>query len=123
MPLGAFRINSLAKFTVTAVAEVIRRKVGITAIGDAKVSTAQSQFGGASYLGDGNGDYLRIHNTKNVEAVQFAWNYENPKLGLGIKSLKSECAFYKSRGFEYFYLGPADEYKRTIKGFTLLGRI
>jgi hypothetical protein len=60
MPLGAFRINSLAKFTVVADGEVIRAKKGVTAVGDAQVSTAQSQFGGASALFDGSGDYLGI---------------------------------------------------------------
>ena len=29
-----------------------------TAVGNAQIDTAQSKFGGASYLGDGNGDYL-----------------------------------------------------------------
>jgi len=60
MPLGAFRINSLAKFTVVAAGEVIRAKKGVAAIGDAKISTAQSQFGGSSAVFDGTGDYLQI---------------------------------------------------------------
>jgi hypothetical protein len=72
MPLGSFRINSIAKrFAVTVVAEVIRRKVGITAIGNAQVSTAQSKFGGASALfaggtqGTFNGDRLEIPYSTN----------------------------------------------------------
>jgi hypothetical protein len=32
----------------------------MTAVGNAKVSTAQSKFGGSSYLGDGTGDYLTV---------------------------------------------------------------
>jgi len=64
---------------------------------------------------------MRVYNTKNVEAVQFAWDYVNPKLHLGINSLRSECAFYKSRGFDYLYLGEATEYKRQIDGFEILG--
>ena len=59
MPLGSFRINSLAKFRVTTVAEVIRSKKGITAVGNAQVDTAQSKFGGASALFDGSGDFLQ----------------------------------------------------------------
>ena len=43
---------------VTAVAEVIRAKKGITAVGNAQIDTAQSKFGGASALFDGTGDYL-----------------------------------------------------------------
>jgi hypothetical protein len=46
---------------------------------------------------------------------------ENPELKLGISSLKSECAYYKSQGFCYYYLGGADEYKRQIDGFEILG--
>ena len=29
-----------------------------SAVGNAQISTAQSKFGGSSYLGDGNGDYI-----------------------------------------------------------------
>jgi len=47
-----------ASFTVAAVAQVLRSKKGITAIGNAQVDTAQSKFGGASLLLDGTGDYL-----------------------------------------------------------------
>jgi hypothetical protein len=56
--IGAFKLNSIGKFTVTAVAEVIRSKKGITAVGNAQIDTAQSKFGGASALFDGSGDYL-----------------------------------------------------------------
>ena len=35
-----------------------RTQIGITAIGNAQVDTAQSQFGGSSLLCDGTGDYL-----------------------------------------------------------------
>lgn len=64
---------------------------------------------------------LRIYDDENVEAIQFAWNYENPKLHLGISSLRNECALYKKRGFKYLYLGGADEYKKKIDGFEILG--
>lgn len=64
---------------------------------------------------------LRCYNSKNVEAIQFAWDYANPNLRLGIRSLKNECAIYKKRGFDYFYLGQADDYKTKIDGFEILG--
>jgi hypothetical protein len=38
----------------------VRAQRGITAVGNAQIDTAQSKFGGASFLGDGNGDYLQI---------------------------------------------------------------
>ncbi len=66
---------------------------------------------------------IRKFNDKNAEAIQFAWDYSNPKLELGFASLRSECALYKSLGFEYLYLGGADEYKRKIDGFEVLGPI
>ena len=64
---------------------------------------------------------IRKYDTKNAEAIQFAWNYKNPKLHLGIKSLRNECAIYKLLGFKYLYLGEANEYKSKIDGFEVLG--
>lgn len=66
---------------------------------------------------------MEILDDYNVEALQFAWNYTTPKLRLGIKSLKHECALYKERGFKYLYLGGADEYKKQIDGFEILGPV
>lgn len=64
---------------------------------------------------------LRRYDDENVEAIQFTWDYKNPKLRLGVNSLKSECAHYKELGFRYLYLGGADEYKSKIDGFEILG--
>jgi len=61
------------------------------------------------------------HNDKNVAALQFAWDYKNPKLRLGIKSLQCECAVYKNLGYDYLYLGDADEYKQNMDGFEICG--
>jgi hypothetical protein len=47
-----------ASFTVAAVAEVLRSKKGITAVGSAVIGTAQSKFGGSSYYGNGASNYL-----------------------------------------------------------------
>lgn len=65
---------------------------------------------------------LRRFDKSNVEALQFAWDYQNPNLRLGISSLKNECAVYKKLGFRYLYLGHADEYKKKIQGFEILGK-
>lgn len=64
---------------------------------------------------------IHIFNPHNVEALQFAWDYETPKLRLGIESLKHECNVYKNLGVQYIYLGGADEYKTKIDGFEILG--
>jgi hypothetical protein len=55
MPLGVFRVNSLAKYAPST-----RTAVTITAFGDAQIDTAESKFGGASLLLDGTDDYLKI---------------------------------------------------------------
>ena len=60
------------------------------------------------------------YNRDDVYAVQFAWDYANPQLGLGIASLKSECAYYKSQGYKYYYLGEAHKYKQDLDGFEIL---
>lgn len=66
---------------------------------------------------------VKRHDDKNAESVQFAWNYSDPKLRLGIQSLEHECAYYKEQGFDYLYLGNANEYKQQLNGFELLGPI
>lgn len=55
-----------------------------------------------------------------AECIQFAWNYQTPELELGIASLKNECAYYKSKNYNYLYLGGADNYKKQFDGFELL---
>jgi hypothetical protein len=44
----------------------VRNQNSITAIGNTNVSTAQSQFGGASALLDGTGDYLTVANNSSL---------------------------------------------------------
>jgi hypothetical protein len=60
---------------------------------------------------------------QNVLASQFAWTYHNPRSRLGIESLKTECAIYRDRGFEYLYLDQAHLYKQGLEGFEILGPI
>lgn len=59
---------------------------------------------------------------KTVIADQFAWNYANPKLKLGYKTIRSECAYYKSKGFKYFILGDPDKYKEELQGYEIIER-
>lgn len=66
---------------------------------------------------------IRRYDMKNAECVQFAWDYDNPKLMLGIESLKHECALYRDNGFKYLYLGGAEEYKSKFEGFEVLGPV
>ena len=64
---------------------------------------------------------MKRYDDKNVLASQFAWTYHNPRTRLGVESLKTECAIYKDRGFEYLYLDQAHLYKQGLEGFELLG--
>jgi len=66
---------------------------------------------------------MKRYDDKNVLASQFAWTYHNPRTRLGIESLKTECAIYRDRGFEYLYLDQAHLYKQGLEGFELLGPI
>ena len=66
---------------------------------------------------------VRRHDDVNAESLQFAWDYQEPKLRLGIESLNHECAIYKFWGYKYLYLGLADEYKSTLDGFELLKNV
>jgi hypothetical protein len=59
----------------------------------------------------------------NVESQQFAWDYKNPELELGLSSLKHECAYYKRMGYKYLYLGETANYKAQFDGYELLGPI
>ena len=67
-------------------------------------------------------DMMRLYNNEDVEAIQFAWEYTNPDLKLGIESLKNACAIYKERGFKYLYLGEAAKYKQ-IDGYEEIGNV
>ena len=53
-------ITASANFEVAVEAEVIRKKVGVSAVNQAQVDTAQSKFGGSSLAIDGTADYLKI---------------------------------------------------------------
>ena len=66
---------------------------------------------------------MKRYDTKNVLASQFAWTYHNPRIKLGIESLKTECAIYRDRGFEYLYLDQAHLYKQGLEGFEILGAL
>jgi hypothetical protein len=64
---------------------------------------------------------MKRYDNKNVLASQFAWTYHDPKTRLGVESLKTECAIYRERGFQYLYLDQAHLYKQGLEGFEILG--
>jgi hypothetical protein len=111
MPLGGFRVNSLAKY-----APPTSTAVTITAYGNAKISTAQSKFGGASALFDGTGDYLDLNENimpvgaftiemwyrpSSLASVQTLWsNFLNNEDG-------SATLWVNTTGQVNFYLKPS----------------
>lgn len=64
---------------------------------------------------------IRRFDEHNALCDQFAWTYHNPRTRLGIETLKTECAIYRDRGFQYLYLEQAHLYKSEIDGFEILG--
>jgi hypothetical protein len=64
---------------------------------------------------------IRRYDDHNALCDQFAWTYHNPRLRMGIETMKTECAIYKARGFRYLYLEQAHLYKSEMDGFEILG--
>ena len=64
---------------------------------------------------------IRKFDQHNALCDQFAWTYHQPRLRLGIETMKTECAIYRARGFRYLYLEQAHLYKSEIDGFEILG--
>lgn len=64
---------------------------------------------------------LKYPSQKSIAAEQFAWDYQNLSLRLGIQSLQHECEFYKRQGYQYFYLGEHCKYKSELHGYEILG--
>ena len=66
---------------------------------------------------------LRQLDLENIESEQFAWDYADPKLQLGIRSLEFESSYFKAQGFKYLWLGFDDHYKQQIVGFETVGKL
>jgi hypothetical protein len=64
---------------------------------------------------------IKRYDEHNALCDQFAWTYHNPKMRMGIETMKTECAIYRARGFKYLYLEQAHLYKSEIDGFEILG--
>lgn len=63
----------------------------------------------------------RIWDDENVLSDHFAWDYRNPRLRLGIRSLENECAIYRDRGYRWMYFEVVEPYMMDVQGFELLG--
>lgn len=63
----------------------------------------------------------RVWDNENVLSDHFAWDYREPKLRLGIRSIQNECALYRDRGFKNMYFESVQPYMLDLDGFELLG--
>lgn len=63
----------------------------------------------------------RVWDTENILSDHFAWDYRNPKLRLGIRSIENECAIYRDRGYRYMYFEAVEPYMLDLQGFEILG--
>ena len=58
---------------------------------------------------------------EHVWSMQFAWNYSNPKLRLGYKSVRTEIAIYRDLGYKTMTLDEDMMYKSELQGYKLFG--
>jgi hypothetical protein len=65
----------------------------------------------------------RIWDKDNILSDHFAWDYRDPRLRLGIRSIETECAIYRDRGFRWMYFESVEPYMLDLEGFELLGRM
>lgn len=65
----------------------------------------------------------RIWDHENVVVDHHAWDYKNPKLRMGIRSLQNECALYRNRGYKFMYFESIELYMKKLQGFEILGKL
>ena len=65
----------------------------------------------------------RLWDHENILSDHFAWDYRNPKLRLGIRSIENECAIYRDRGYRYMYFEAVEPYMLDLQGFEILGPV
>jgi hypothetical protein len=63
----------------------------------------------------------RVWDRENILSDHFAWDYRNPRLRLGIESIKNECAIYRDRGYRWMYFESVEPYMLDIEGFEIMG--
>ena len=60
---------------------------------------------------------------KSIVIDHHAWDYNDPKLRIGLRSLQNECALYRNRGYQYMYFESVEPYMSSIQGFEILGTL
>ena len=65
----------------------------------------------------------RVWDDDNILSDHFAWDYRNPRLRLGIRSIETECAIYRSRNYRWMYFESVEPYMLDLQGFEIMGAI
>jgi hypothetical protein len=65
----------------------------------------------------------RVWDDANILSDHHAWDYRNPRLRLGMRSLENECAIYRDRGYRWMYFESVQPYMLDLEGFKVLGNI
>lgn len=65
----------------------------------------------------------RVWDNKNIVVDHHAWDYANPKLRIGLRSLENECALYRNRGYQFMYFESIEPYMLDLQGFEILGSV
>jgi hypothetical protein len=65
----------------------------------------------------------RIWDDKNIVIDHHAWTYSNPKSRIGLRSLQTECAMYRNRGYQFMYFESIEPYMLNLQGFEILGTL
>ena len=63
----------------------------------------------------------RVWDNENVLSDHFAWDYRDPRLRLGIRSIENECAIYRDRGYRWMYFEAVEPYMLDLQGFEIMG--
>lgn len=63
----------------------------------------------------------RVWDDANIVSDHHAWDYRNPRLRLGMRSLENECAIYRDRGYRFMYFESVQPYMLDLEGFETLG--
>ena len=65
----------------------------------------------------------RIWDAENILSDHHAWDYRNPRLRLGMRSIENECAIYRDRGYRWMYFESVEPYMLDLQAFEILGPI
>jgi hypothetical protein len=63
----------------------------------------------------------RIWDSESILSDHFAWDYRDPRLRLGIRSIENECAIYRDRGYRWMYFESVEPYMLDLEGFEIMG--